>query len=131
MFSNSRHFLPQIALFALFTYPLRKHNSKSVNRDIGRKIASTLRHSAASVLLNTTGTVVTGYVGCILFLKWGIPAYVHKSIADVGLSVLLFSVVVSYDKWKKIISFSLSSSCKHSGCSKSKYTSSSAENTVI
>ena len=119
--------LSQVALFALFTYPLRKHSSKSVNREIGRKIASTLRHSAASTLLNTTGTVVTGCVGSILCFKRGIPAYVLKSLADVGLSVLLFSVVVSYDKWKKILSFQFSaSSGKQSGRSKINFTSSSA-----
>ena len=121
VFSIASFIVNQVSLLALFTYPLRKHNkrqSDNQNCKLSKMIVSTLRHAVYSTVVNTTGTIFTGFLVTFLCLKYNLPIHLQKSVADIGLSILLFSVIVSFVKWRSILTFSLSSKSSTRGNTK-------------
>ena len=100
----------QIFYLALLIRPLLKHrkNKNIQNSLTNKKVVSTLQQLTASALICSFATVAMGVLGEYLDLVLEVRVVLRNSVFDIALNVLLFSVVISYEKWKKILTFSLS-----------------------
>ena len=103
----------QVLLLYLFMRPLSKHrnsNTTDPNNQVSQQIKSIINHAIGSLVLNTLATVVIGVLGTNSYMMHQIPGHLRNSVFDIGMTTLLFSVVVSFEKWIKILTFSISSS---------------------
>ena len=99
----------QIIIFSLFTYPLLQYkNSRAPKRNdqVSKSIVSTLKHAAASVGVSTSATFLTGTTKIDPIKR--LPGSFRASMFDVAMCMVLFSVVVSFEKWRSVLCFSLS-----------------------
>lgn len=107
----------QLILFVLFVYPLvvyKKGKTMNKNRLVIKKITATLQHAAISNGIMTSSIVIT-LVLLTTVLK-NFPSHILNSFYDLGMCFILFSVVVSFENWKNIFTFSLRKTSMNRKC---------------
>ena len=99
----------QVSLFALLMYPLIKHvRNQSSDRSsrTRKKIVSMLKHAVVCVVIFTCVPLFASMLKNSSSFTSKLPLYFQHSVIDVELTVLLFSVVISFENWKGILTFS-------------------------
>ena len=99
----------QVSLFALLMYPLIKHIRKGgseQNSQTKKKITSMLKHAVVCVVILTCVPLLASILENSSSFTEKLPLYLQHSLIDTELNILLFSVVISFENWKGILTFS-------------------------
>ena len=101
--------LIQLGLFVLLVRPLLEFRKNKVakNSETGKKVVRTLKQALVSFAICSVATFMSGFLGEYVDLKENIRVSLRNAVFDIAMNVSLFSVVVSYENWWKIITFSL------------------------
>ena len=95
----------QVIMFLLFVHPLLKfrHGSLAVNQDqVNRRLANATRQAALSTAVSSAAIFVSAVVASTLLPDHS-PVHFSNAIYDVGLSIVVFSVVLSFERWTQIL----------------------------
>ena len=102
----------QISLFALLMYPVLKHRKNRVSKQSKhskKMLDSILKQGIVSLVIITCVPIGVGILRNNSHFTDDVPLHLQEPLLDIGLSILLFSVVFSFQKWKSILTFSFSS----------------------
>ena len=101
--------LVQIYLLTLLVRPLQQFRKDKLaqSSETSRKVFRTLRQAVVSFIVCFLATVAFSFLGKYVGLKENTRVGFRNSVFDIAMNVLLFSVVVSYENWWNILTFSL------------------------
>ena len=94
----------QLIMFLLFVHPLLKFRQGSLafNQDqVNRRLANATRQAALGTFVSTAAILVSAVVASTL-LPDNYPVHFSNAVYDVGLSAVVFSVLLSFEKWRQI-----------------------------